>query len=101
MTGAPVMTLLSGAGRAPLSTAAVAVCLVASALGCRDTVAPRLPSTLTAASATTQDVIAGQAAGQAPAVLVSDARGAPVAGVSIIFVQNGSTAKPFIVATGP
>jgi alpha-tubulin suppressor-like RCC1 family protein len=72
--------------------------LLATSIGCRDSVAaPRVASTMTAISATTQEAIAGQVVGRPPTVLVRDARGEPVTGIAVVFADG--VAKPYVTTT--
>jgi len=77
----------------------IAGCLIAAVIGCRDTAAPRAPASINAISTTTQSVAAGQPLPEPPRVIVNDAAGHALSGVSVLFLDDAANRAPFITTT--
>jgi regulator of chromosome condensation (RCC1) repeat-containing protein/Big-like domain-containing protein/Regulator of Chromosome Condensation (RCC1) repeat protein len=95
------MMSLGRSARAPRAMSAVAACALAGAVGCRgrDIAAPRVAATMTATSATIQDVVAAQPIAQPPTVLVRDQNGEPVGGVSVVFLDDAPNTRGYVTTT--
>ncbi len=91
------MIFLLGMDRARAYGRAIGVCCLMTAVGCENPVGPRAV-TMSAISATSRDAVAGHAILPAPAVVVRDAEGHPVAGIRVTFFD--SAASPAVVKTG-
>jgi Regulator of chromosome condensation (RCC1) repeat len=85
--------------RALWAMSAVAACALAGAVGCRDTAAPRIAATMSATSATIQDVAAAQPMAQQPTILVRDQNGEPVGGVSVVFFDDAPNTRGYVTTT--
>jgi Regulator of chromosome condensation (RCC1) repeat len=82
-------------------SSAATLWLLACAVSCRDTVAPPVASTMTAVSPTTLNAIAGQPVAQPPTVILRDATGAPIGGITVVFSDSALASTPYITTTGP
>ena len=81
------MMLLLGTRRARVWERAIGLCLLVTAIGCEQVVAPQA-TTMSAVSATSEDVVAGAPVPPPATVIVRDAQGRPVSGVRVTFLDS-------------